>query len=122
MSNIKTFASMALICTIITPLKQNLLHAPSHDLTFNHTMAAIGITAYTLIDGLSQIHSFITHYNNQCEGGKWYTNPDCVYHCIKAGSGIVLFYLLFGAGDCVVGGVVRRFEVRGYMEWLLLGV
>jgi hypothetical protein len=111
MSNIKTFASMALIYTLITPIRHNPLHATKHNLNFNHAMGAIGATAYTLVDGMSQIRRLLTHCDAPREGRKWYTDPGCVYHGTKAVSGIALFYILFGAGDVIVGGLVRRFEV-----------
>jgi hypothetical protein len=78
-------------------------------------MGAMGIIGYTLVDGASQIRGILTHCDGdgQRDGRRWYNNPDCVYHSIKAVSGIALFYILFGAGDDIAAGLERRSPVLG---------
>jgi hypothetical protein len=113
MGNIKTLTSMALIYTLTASVKHNLFSTTKRSSDFNHTMGVIGIMGYTLIDGASQIQGVLTHCNALRDGRTWCTDPDFVYHSIKAVSGTALFYILFGAGDDIAITLVRWFEVRG---------
>jgi hypothetical protein len=109
MGNAKTFALMAFVYALTTTVKDNVLSRTREGLSFNYAMGAMGIIGYTIIDGASQIRAGSAYCGAQHDGRRWYSNPNFVYHSIKAVSGTALFYILFGAADNIAATLVRRF-------------
>jgi hypothetical protein len=119
MGTVRTFALMAIVYAVTATAKDNILSRTRGELSFNHAMGAMGIFGYALVDGASQIRGILTHCNGQREGYGWYSNPDFVYHSIKAVSGTALFYILFGAAENVTAALVHRFPSLLHVSSLL---